>query len=108
MIVSGCTGSFVAPGSSGSEGTESPKSGLHLEFGDNSSVVVPLVFECFGAFLYIFLQMRQLGPHPYHSAFGGAAALGWLLLCLRLNLYGWFRVGRSNSIVSRRDWPNFS
>ena len=49
MIVSGCTGSFVVPGDSGSEGAESPEPEvvMHLGFGGNSSVVVPLVFECF-------------------------------------------------------------
>ena len=51
MIISGCAGSFVAPGSLGSECAESPEPEVVVHFGSggNSSAVY-LVFECFWYF----------------------------------------------------------
>ena len=60
---------------------------MQFESGRNSSAVVHLVSECFWCFVAfvfgvhhpnfpLFLQMGKFGPHPHHSAFGGAAALG--------------------------------
>ena len=48
MIVSVCAGSFVVPGSLGSECAENPEPGVAVYFGSgrNSSVVVHLVFGC--------------------------------------------------------------
>ena len=56
----------------------------------------------------MLLQMGQFTPHPHHSAFGSAAALGLIVLVLGAQFYGWPRTGSSNSIVSKRDWPIFS
>ena len=89
MIVSGCAGSFVAPGSCGSEGTESPRHEvvMHLGFGGNSAVVLLVFLSVFGVLLELFLvltipiflyilQRGQFSLHLHHFAFGGAAALG--------------------------------
>ena len=104
MIVSGCTGSFVAPGSSEPE--------VHLEFGGNS-VVVPLVFECFWCFVGVNFGAHHTNLPLYFCKWDNLVPIcivvplvvvlhwGWLFLCLGLNLYGWFRNGRSNSIVRR-------
>ena len=67
MVVSGCAGSFVAPGSSGTEGVESsePEVVMHLGFGGNSSVVVPLVFECFRCFVGVVFGAHHLNLPLY-------------------------------------------
>ena len=121
MIVSRCTGSFVALESLGSEGTGSPVPEVAMHFGSGgNSAVEHLVSECFWCFvglvfgvhhpifLYIFANGVIQSLSTLFCFWWYCCTGGWLFLYLRLNLYGWFRTGSSNSVVSRNDWPIFS
>ena len=119
MIVSGCAGSFVVPGSLGC--TESPEPEVVVYFGSgrNSSVVY-LVFEHFwyfaGAvlvltipiFLYILAKGTVWSPSTSFWFWWCCCTGGWLFLSLGLHLYGQFRICGRNGIVGRRNWPVFS
>ena len=93
MIVSRCAGSFVVPGSLGSECALNLGMLCMLGLEGILLLLCTLCFGVYGALLKlfwfsppqsssIFLQIEQFSPHPHHSAFGGVFALGRVVLVL--------------------------
>ena len=72
MIVSRCTGNFVAFGSLVSEGTGSPEPEGVVHFGSrgSSSVVVHLVSECFWCFVEFVFGAHHPNPPLYSYKWG--------------------------------------
>ena len=94
MIVSGCTGSFVVPGSLWSEYAESPEPEVDVYFGcERNSPAVYLVFECFWYFagavfgvyhpnpLLYSCKWDSLVPISIILPWGSAVALGVGCFC---------------------------
>ena len=70
----------MAPGSYGSEGTESPEPDVHLEFGGNFSVVVPFVFECFWCFVGVVFGAHHPNLPPYFCKWDNSVPIHIILL----------------------------
>ena len=90
MIVSGCTGSFVALGSLESEGTGSPAPEVYMHFasGGNSSVAVHLPFEGFWCFVGFVFGVNHPNLPLYFCKRGNLVSIHIILLLVVLLHWG--------------------